>query len=60
MGHKQNELRNAADLIFKFGIIVAVQDLKISIYKQILVPPTFGKCPLTFLALATALIRGNG
>ena len=42
MGRRQNEPRNAADLILKLRIIVAVQDLKISFYVQILVPPTFG------------------
>ena len=39
MGHKQNELRNAAGLILELRITVAVQNLKISFYMQILVPP---------------------
>ena len=55
MGHRQNELRNAAGLILKLRVNVVVQDLKISFYMQILVPPTFGNCPLTSFALATAL-----
>ena len=38
MGRRQNELRTAAGLIFKLRVIVAVQDLKISFYKQILLP----------------------
>ena len=42
MGHRQNELRNAAGPILKLRIIVAVQDMKISFYMQILVPPIFG------------------
>ena len=42
MGRRRDELRKAAGLILKLRIIVAVQDLKISFYKQILVPPTFG------------------
>ena len=58
MGRRQNELRTAADLIFKLPIIVAVQDLKISFYKQILIPPIFGWCPLTSFDLATALVSG--
>ena len=44
MGSRRNELRNAAGLILKLRIIVAVQDLKISFFKQILVPSHF-VCP---------------
>ena len=57
MGRGLNELRNAAGFVFKLRIIVAVQDLKISFYTQISVLPTFGWCPLTSFALATALQR---
>ena len=42
MSLRQTELSNAAGLILKLRIIVAVQDLKISFYMQILVPLTFG------------------
>ena len=52
---RRNKLRNVSGLILKLRIIVAVQDLKISFYKQTLVPPTFGYCPLTSFALVTAL-----
>ena len=38
MGRRRIELRNAAGFILKLRIIVAVQDPKISFYKQILVP----------------------
>ena len=41
MGCRRNELRNAAGLISKLRIIVAVQVLKTSFYKQLLVPPHF-------------------
>ena len=41
-GRRRNDLKNAAGLILKLRIIVAVQDLKISFDEQILVPPTFG------------------
>ena len=41
MGRIRNELRNVAGLILKLRIIVAVQDLKISFYMQILVPRHF-------------------
>ena len=39
MGHRQNEIRNAAGLILKIRIIVAVQNMKISFHMKILVPP---------------------
>ena len=42
MGRRQNQLKTAAALIFKLRLIVAVQDLKISFYKQILVPTIYG------------------
>ena len=42
MGRRRNELKNAAGPILKLRVIVAVQDLKISFYMQILMPPTFG------------------
>ena len=42
MDRRRNELGNAAGLILELLIIVAVQDLKISFYKQILESPTFG------------------
>ena len=42
MGRRQNELGNAASPILKLRIIVAVHDLKISFYKQILALPTLG------------------
>ena len=54
MGHRQNELRNAASLILKLRIIVAVQDLKISFHMQILVPPYFWLVPPHFFC------SGNG
>ena len=38
MGHRQNELKDAAGLLLKLRIIVVVQDPKISIYMQVLVP----------------------
>ena len=41
MGHRQNKLRNAAGPVLKLSIIVAEQDLKVSFYMQILVPPYF-------------------
>ena len=59
MGHRLNELRNAVGLILKLRIIVTVQDLKITLYMQIFVPPTFGLCLLTSFALATALPRSD-
>ena len=55
MGRLRNELRNAAGLVLKLHIIFAVQDLTISHYMQILVPPTFGLWPLTSFPLTTAL-----
>ena len=58
MGRRRNELKTAAGLIFKLRLIVAVQDLKISFYKQILVPTISDWCPLTSFALATALVSG--
>ena len=45
MGHRQNELRNAAGLVLKLHVVVAVQDLKISFYMQILVPLYFWLVP---------------
>ena len=47
-GRRRNELRNAADadLVLRLRIIVAVQDLKISFYKQILLwPPLLASAP---------------
>ena len=41
MGCRQYKLRNVTGLILKLRIIVAVQELKISFYEQILVPPLF-------------------
>ena len=38
MGRGRNQLRNAAGLFLKLRIIVAVQDMKIYFYKQVLVP----------------------
>ena len=49
MGRRRNELRNAAGLILKLSIIVAVQDLKISFDKQILLPPRFWLVPFCFI-----------
>ena len=46
MGRRLNKVRDAAGLILKFRIIVAVQDLKISLYMQILVPTTLTSAPL--------------
>ena len=54
MGHRQDEPRNAAGLIFKMRIIVAVQDLKINFYVQILVPPYF------WLVLPYFVCSGDG
>ena len=48
MGSRRDELRNAAGLILKLCVIVAVQDLKISFYMQILVPPHFWLMPPHF------------
>ena len=45
MGRRRNELRNAAGLILKLRIIVAVQDLKIIFYMQILFPPLLASAP---------------
>ena len=45
MDRRRNELRNAAGLTLKWRIIVAVQDLKISFYQKILVPPYFWLVP---------------
>ena len=46
MGRRRNELRNAAGLVLKLRIFVAVQDMMISFYTQkvqfILVPPPLG------------------
>ena len=46
MGRRRNKLRNAAGLVLKLCIFVAVQDLIISFYTQkvqfILVRPAFG------------------
>ena len=56
MSRRRNKLRNAASLVFNLRIIVAVQDLKINFYTQILVPPTFGF--LSVFALAKALVCG--
>ena len=55
IGRRRNELKNAAGLVSKLRIIVAVQDLKISFHKQILVLPPLWMLPLTSFALATAL-----
>ena len=49
MGHRQHEPRNATGLIYKLRIIVAVQDLKISFYMQILIPPYFWLVPPHFV-----------
>ena len=49
MGHGQNELRNAAGLILKLRVIVAVQDMKIGLYMYILVPPHFWLVPPHFV-----------
>ena len=48
MGHRQNEPCNAAGLILKLRIIVAVQDQKNSFYMQILVPLYFWLVPPHF------------
>ena len=48
-GCRRNELRNAAGLILKLRKIVAVHDLKISFYMQILVPPHFWLVPPHFV-----------
>ena len=60
MGCRRNELRNAACLILKLRMFVAVQDLNSSFVRKSSVyfsapPPTFRQCPLTLFALATAL-----
>ena len=59
-GHEQSfggaRPRNAPPWRRAWRIILAVQDLKISFYMQILVPPHFWLVPLTPLALATALM----
>ena len=49
MGHTQNELRNVAGLILKLRISIAVQDMKISFYMQVLVPPYFWLVPPHFV-----------
>ena len=53
MGRRQNELRNAASLVLKLRIFVAVQDLIISFYTQkvqfVLVPPRFRLVPPHFV-----------
>ena len=49
MGRKRNELRNIAGLILNLRIIVAVQELKNSFYKQILVLPHFWLVPPHFI-----------
>ena len=54
MGRRRNELKNAAGLILKLRIIVAVQDLKFSFYMQILVSPHFWLVPPHFVC------SGNG
>ena len=46
MGHRQNEVKNAARPIFKLRIIVAEQDLKISFYMQVLEPPPYSVASL--------------
>ena len=53
MGRRRNELRNAAGLVLKLRIFVAVQYLIISFYTQkvqfILVPPRFWVVPPHFV-----------
>ena len=49
MDRRQNELRNTACLILKLRLIVAVQDLKISFYKQNLVPQRSWLVPPHFI-----------
>ena len=48
MGRRQNELKNTAGLVLKLRIILAIQALKISFYKQILVPAHFWLVPPHF------------
>ena len=58
MGRRRNDLRNAAGLVLKMRIFVAVKDLIISFYTQKVhfsTPPAFGLCPLTSFALMTEL-----
>ena len=49
MGLRQNEQRNAAGPVLKSRIIVAVLDLQISFYMQVLVPPYFWLAPPHFV-----------
>ena len=55
MDRGQNKLRNASDLILKLRIIVVVQDLKVSFYIQISVPP-----PRFWLVLPHFVCSGDG
>ena len=49
MGSSRNKLRNVAGIILRLRINVAVQDLKISFYMKILVPPYFWLEPPHFV-----------
>ena len=59
MSRRRNELRNAAGLILKLRIIEAVQDLKISLYKQILVPSYFWLLPPHFVCSADGTVAAR-
>ena len=60
MGRRQNELRNAAGLILKLPTLVAVQDPKISFYKQILVPSHFWLVPPHFVCSGEGIVPSPG
>ena len=60
MGHRRNELRNAAGRILKLHIIAAIQDLKTSFYKQILVPPHFWLVPPHFVCSGDGTRSNSG
>ena len=49
MDHRQKGLRNAANPILKLRVTVAVQELKISFYMQVLMPSYFWLVPPHFV-----------
>ena len=49
MGRRRNKLKNAAGFILKLRKFVAEQNLNISFYMQILVPPLLASAPSLYL-----------
>ena len=57
MGSRRIKPRNVAGLISKLRVIAAAQDLKISYYMQILVPPYFWLVPSHFVCCGDGTVE---